>query len=78
MIQNIYTSFDTEYKTKQKTKKQKQSLPCQWANGPMGHWAFGPLGHWAIGTTENNKQKKRLSSLFNYLSAPRLMLSYQR
>ena len=28
-----------------------QSLPCQWAIGPLGHWAIGPLGHWAIGTT---------------------------
>ena len=46
MIQNIYTSFDTEYK---KTKK-----------------------------TKNPKKNKILSSLFNYITAPRLMLSYHR
>ena len=61
MIQNIYTSFDTEYKTKQKTKNKNNHYR---ANGPMGQWAIGPLGHWAIGPLGQRKTtNKRKDSL---------------
>ena len=29
---------------RKKAQNEKQSLPCQWAIGPMGHWAIGPMG----------------------------------
>ena len=48
----IKSAAKKQNKTKQNNKQNKQSLPCQWANGPLGHWATGPLGHWANG----NKQ----------------------
>jgi len=68
MIQNIYTSFDNEYKTK-KTQNKQQTTDKN--NKPQCS---------ALSAEQTNKQqkKKRLSSLFNYLSDPRFLLCYHR
>ena len=52
----IKSAAKKQNKTKQNNKQNKQSLPCQWANGPLGHWATGP--------TETNKQNN--SAYFKY------------